>query len=344
MTSKKVSETTTGLVILTALVPTIGHKYLIDFASKFVDRLHVVVSVRSFEPALTLDRAEVLEKHYAGTNVTVHEHFDDDAPQNDDGTPEFWEYWASLIGRAITKRKKIDYLFASEMYGKKFADALGVEFIPVDVDRDILHITGTMVRQDLAANFKYILPEFKEKLAKTICITGVESAGKTTMTKWLAGYLKGRWLHEWARPYLEHTGPELNDHVMRNIVLGQYAMMKSAPQSLFNVLDTDLSATIMYYDIGKFVKPQILLDKFEDSVSNLYIVMNENIPFEPDPLRYGGDVRESTSKQWIDFYEERGLPYYVVKNTDIWKQRKEVVKAVHNHFSDLREIETFERD
>jgi NadR type nicotinamide-nucleotide adenylyltransferase len=345
MAKKAIDNGTVGLCVITGLLPTIGHKYMIDFASRFVNRLHVVVSIRSFEPRITLDRAEILANHYAGTNVTIHEHYDDDAPQNDDGTPEFWAYWVALIDLAITKRKKIDFFFASEKYGQRFADALGIEFIPVDIGREILAIKGADVRHDLAASFKYILPEYKKLLSKKICITGPESCGKTTMTKWLANRLQGRWIHEWARSYLEQVGSELTDHKMHNIILGQYAAMASAPESLFNVLDTDLSATIMYYDIGKFIKPQILLDKFaETCIDTYYIVMNENIPFEVDPLRYGGDVRESKTQQWIDFYETRGLPYYVVQETDIKKQRKEVVKAVYNHFTDLREIEEFERD
>lgn len=335
---------TTGLVVISGLLPTVGHKYLIDFASSFVDRLHVIVCIRSFEPRLTLDRAEILANHYAGTNVTVHEHYADDAPQNDDGTPEFWQYWADLVDCAITKRTKLNYLFASEEYGAKFATALGLEFIPVDINREILSVKGTDVRQNLAANFKYILPEYQKLLAKTICITGPESCGKTTMAKWLAERLEGRWIHEWARPLLETVGPDLSDSVMLNIVRGQYAAMKCAPQALLNVRDTDLSATLMYYGIGNFKKPKLLLDYFDKTVSNLYIVMNDNIPFEADPLRYGGDVRESKMDDWIAFYEKRKLPHYVVQSTKIKDQRKEVVEAVYNHFTDLREIEEFIRD
>ena len=336
---------TNGLTVISGLLPTVGHKYLIDFASKFVDRLHVVVSVRSFEPSLTLDRAEVLARHYAGTNVTVHEHYDDDAPQNDDGTSEFWAYWVKMVGNAITKRNKIDFFFASETYGAKFAEALGIEFIPVDIGREILSVKGTDVRQNLAANFKYILPEYKDILSKNICITGPESCGKTTMSKWLANKLEGRWVHEWARPYLEEVGPELNDHVMHNIVLGQYAAMTSAPKALFNVLDTDLSATVMYYDIGGFKKPKLLLDKFKETSDNtFYVVMNDNIPFEPDPLRYGGDARESKMDAWVEFYRKRKLPYHVMQATNMAEQRKEIIEAVYNHFTDLREIEEFERD
>lgn len=339
------SKKSAGLVVISGLLPTIGHKYLIDFASKFVDRVHVVVSIRSFEPSLTLDRAEVLAKHYAGTNVTIHEHYDDNAPQNDDGTPEFWQYWKDMIGRAISGRVKLDYLFASEKYGHKFAEVLGLTFIPVDIAREILSVKGTDVRQNLAATFKYILPEYQHILSKNIVITGPESCGKTTMTKWLANKLQGRYVHEWARPYLEEVGAELNDAKMLNIVMGQNAAMAAAPRALFNVYDTDLTATEMYYDIGSFKKPKILLDKITETCSNsFYIIMNDQIPFEADPLRYGGDVRESATGDWIAYYEKRGLNYYVIQETKPIKQQREIIKAVYENFKDLREIEEFERD
>jgi NadR type nicotinamide-nucleotide adenylyltransferase len=326
------------------LLPTRGHQYLIDFASKFVDRLHVIVCIRSFEPRLTLDRAEVLAKHYAGTNVTVHEHYADDAPQNDDGTTEFWDYWANLVDKAVTKRKKIDYFFASEKYGARFAEALGVTFVPVDIGREILSVTGTRVRQNLAENFKYILPEYQGKLAKTVCLYGQESVGKTTMSKWLATKLEGRWIHEWARPYLEEVGAEVTDEKMLNIVRGQYAVMVSAPTALFNIRDTDLLSTIGYYKIYGGKMPEELIQKFNLTKSDLYVMLNDNIPFEPDPLRYGGDKRESEMQFWIDLLDEYDCKYHVVESTDIKKQRKEVVEAVYDFFTDLREIEEFIRD
>jgi NadR type nicotinamide-nucleotide adenylyltransferase len=336
--------TTTGLCVISGLLPTRGHQYLIDFGSKFVDRLHVIVCIRSFEPRLTLDRAEVLAQHYAGTNVTIHEHYADDAPQNDDGTPEFWDYWSNLVNKAITKRKKIDYFFASEKYGARFAEALGITFVPVDIGREILSVTGTGVRKNLAENFKYILPEYQNRLAKTVCLYGQESVGKTTMSKWLANKLEGRWIHEWARPYLEEVGAEITDEKMLNIVRGQYAAMISAPMALFNIRDTDLLSTIGYYKIYGGTMPEELIQKFNLTKSDLYVMLNDNIPFEPDPLRYGGDKRESEMQFWIDLLDEYDCKYHVVDSTDIKKQRKEVVEAVYDFFTDLREIEEFIRD
>lgn len=42
--------------------------------------------------------------------------------------------------------------------------------------------------------------------------------------------------------------------------------------------------------------------------------MNDGIPSGPDPLRYGGDVRESGSPFWIDLLDEFGCLYILAPN------------------------------
>lgn len=66
--------------------------------------------------------------------------------------------------------------------------------------------------------------------------------------------------------------------------------------------------------------------------SDFYIVMNDQIPFEADPLRYGGDKRESKTEFWIRLLEEFDCDYMVVANTDLRKQRREVASAVIRMF------------
>lgn len=338
------SDKTVGVINMTALVPTMGHKYLIDFAADFVDTLYVIVCVRSFEPRLTLDRVEHLRGQYGyERNICFLEHLDDEAPQNDDGTQEFWEYWRDVTKKLVPE--KITHLFASEHYGQRFADELGVEFIPVDIRREIVPISGTEVRQDLQENFRAIMPEFQKVLHRDICIFGAESCGKTTLANRLADELGGSFIHEWARPYLETIGAELTEKKMLNIVKGQYAVMNSAPLTeLFDFRDTDLLSTIGYYKILGMEIPEELLVNFGWTKSDLYVVMNTDIPFEQDELRYGGDKRESDTQFWIDLLKEYNCNYKIITETDRDKQFKQAVQFIYESCEDLREIENFTRD
>ena len=58
--------------------------------------------------------------------------------------------------------------------------------------------------------------------------------------------------------------------------------------------------------------PQALIDDALADRSDLYLITPCNIPFEPDPLRYGGGVRETTDAFWIDFAERYALSFRVV--------------------------------
>lgn len=336
---------TVGVINMAALVPTMGHKYLIDFAASFVDKLYVIICTRSFEPELTRKRVELMASEYYGArNVVFLEHSDDEAPQNDDGSTEFWSYWHNAINFLIPDGK-LTHLFASEIYGKKFAEELGVEFIPVDIEREIVPISGTEVRLDLQENFRAVMPEFRKVLHKNICIFGAESTGKTTMANKLADKLGGSFIHEWTRPYLEAVGPELDETKMLNIVKGQWAAMDNAPLTeLFDFRDTDLLSTIGYYKILGMEIPEELEQYFAWSKSDLYIVMNTDIPFEEDVIRYGGDKRESDTQFWIDLLEQYDCDYRLITETNRMKQFRQATKFIYEACEDLREIEEFVRD
>ncbi|MNV84432.1 hypothetical protein D3C71_1783050 [compost metagenome] len=74
--------------------------------------------------------------------------------------------------------------------------------------------------------------------------------------------------------------------------------------------------------------------------------MNSGIRFTPDPLRYGGEIRESTDQFWIDLLEEYGCNYYVVKDKGTaYSQFHEIAEVVAEfQSSTYKELANFERD
>src|SRR5690606_28700585 len=84
-----------------------------------------------------------------------------------------------------------------------------------------------------------------------------------------------------------------------------------------NIQDTDLFSTVGYWEMwDKDSMPQSLLEDARDRKSDLYVVLSSDIPFEPDPLRYGGNTRESTDQYWIDLCEREELPYVYITETN----------------------------
>ncbi len=328
-----------AIVLMTALVPTVGHKFLIDYARNLADSVHVIVGTMDREPVNGSLRFNAIEKTYKHqyTDVIVH-HLHRDVPQEPGEHPDFWNVWRDIV-REFVDVEPDDYFVASELYGIDMANVLGCKFMPCNRYREVVPVKGTDVRNDLMDSFEFILPEFQKHIRKTVTVFGAESCGKTTMAKWLSKELNGHFVPEWAREYLETVGAEITDEKMRAIIHGQYALQKTAQNDLFNkpfiFQDTDLFSTVGYYKLwgGGTDNDNDLVEYYaKRTKSDLYIVMNDGIPFEADPLRYGGDVRESKTQYWIDLLEDFGCHYYIVKTTDQRLQQIEVAREIIKFF------------
>ena len=331
-----------AIVLMTALVPTIGHKYLIDFAKNLLhhvdDKVHVILGTMDREPVNGGARFAALYRTYMNdSSVKIHS-LHRDVPQEPSEHPDFWNVWKNIVNEFVDVQPE-DYFVASELYGIDMANILGCKFMPCNRYRETIPVKGTEVRHYLMDSFHLILPEFQKYVRKTVTVFGAESCGKTTMTRWLAKEMNGHFIPEWAREYLETVGAEITDEKMRAIVRGQYALQQTAQNDLFNkpfiFQDTDLLSTVGYYRLwgGGTDDDNDLVEYYaKQTKSDLYIVMNDQIPFEADPLRYGGDKRESQTQFWIDLLEEFDCDYMVVSNTDLKKQRREVALSVIDMF------------
>ncbi len=340
-----------AVVLMTALVPTVGHKYLIDFAKNLASgTVHVIVGTMDCEPVEGHLRYNAIKNTYANNRSVVVHHLHRDVPQDPSEHPDFWNLWRDIV-REFVDVKPDDYFVASELYGMDMAHVLGCKFMPCNRYRETVPVKGTDVRHDLMDSFEFILPEFQKHIRKTVTVFGAESCGKTTMTRALARELNGHFVPEWAREYLETVGAEVTDERMLAIVHGQAALQKTARNDLFNkpfiFQDTDLFSTVGYYKLwggGADHDVDLCEHLAKRLKSDLYIVMNDGIPFEPDPLRYGGDVRESKTQYWIDLLEEYNLPYYVVPLGTHAQQLNAVCREVIKRFEDAhKHIKEYER-
>lgn len=314
-----------AIVLMTALVPTIGHKYLIDFAKNLIKptgTVHVIVGTMGREPVDGEKRFVAIRQAYRVNGYIKVHHLHRDVPQEPSEHPDFWNVWRDIV-REFVDVKSDDYFVASELYGMDMARVLGCRFMPCNRYRETVPIKGSDVRSDLMGNFRFILPEFQHHIRKTVTVFGAESCGKTTMARRLAKDLNGWFVPEWAREYLETVGTEVTDERMAAIVEGQAAAQDTAYHDLYDkpwiFQDTDLFSTVGYYRIwggDKRTDMSRIEQMAIDRRSDLYVVMNDQIPFEADPLRYGGTVRESRMQFWIDLLEGFDADYVVVPQGD----------------------------
>lgn len=327
-----------GIITMTALVPTLGHAYLIEWAAQYLSvhpqggDLHVILMSRPREPLSGRLRCDALSQHFGG-RFHFHLH-DEEVPQNPNEHPEFW----GIMRRVVNDHVPLvgnEFLFASETYGIEFAACLEAEFVPCDISRDIVAARGTDVRLNLVDNFASVLPEYQPRLRRKITFFGAESCGKTTASRRIADALNGHWVHEWARPYLEQIGPEVTPDRLQAIVCGQYAAQKAVAEMRnrpFIIQDTDLLSTIGYYELCGIDKPKNIESLFRETASDLYVVMNDRIPFTPDVLRYGGNVRETNDDYWLRLLGRYGCAFHYVQTTDRDEQSSEIFNVLMADF------------
>lgn len=305
---------------MTALLPTTGHADLIKFAASLPDsRVHVLISGRTFEPLSSLYRWQDLHDHFKGyLNVNIQHSVRDAAPQNPEDMPDgFWRWWRDEINEVFPEAGgHWKYVVASEPYGQQVADSLDARFMPYDIARQLNPSRGTDTRSDPWMYWDNILPETRSRFLMKATMFGQESVGKTTMSRLVSAELGVNWIPEYARPYLETVGEEVTLEAMENIHAGQAALqsssfMRAAHPAL--ILDTDLFSTVGYYEIMEVADvPEDCINDALRLASDIYYVLPDDIPFEPDILRYGGDHRESETSFWIDLLKKFGQTYEIV--------------------------------
>lgn len=324
-----------AFVLVTALPPTMGHLHLIQFAQSLAPT-RVIVSTQPSEPYPMLRYQAIAEATDLSDGNNFAEWFNQEIEQNPEA-PDFWDRWREIFEGYDFRPG--DYIVASEPYGQRLAEELGGVFMPYDLHRSITPIKATPVRHRPIDLFTDMIPEFRKHFVSRVTIFGAESCGKTTLAQELAEYWKAPWLFEWARPYLEAVGSDLTREKMVNIWKGQRALQQSASNLIDSPVvfqDTDLFSTVGYWDAHPELEstPLGLVAHASESKSDLYLITPSNIPFEQDPLRYGGDVRELPDEYWIQLCEDNKLNYRVLTNSSrvgrVVEASEHVAKLLHD--------------
>jgi HTH-type transcriptional repressor of NAD biosynthesis genes len=341
------------IVLMTALLPTTGHADLIEFAAALPgSKTHVLISGRTFEPIPSVDRWQDLHNHFKGyPNVVIRHSVDDNAPQNPSDMPKgFWDWWKSEINSSFPEaHEKWDYVVASESYGQQVADSLHARFMPYDISRELNSVKGTPTRRDPWANWDNILLETRRRFMIKATMFGQESVGKTTLSKLVSEKLGVNWIHEYARPYLEEVGENVDLVAMGNIHAGQAALQSITFNKAYHpalILDTDLFSTVGYYRIMENVDtPEACIRDAMRLTSDVYYVLPDDIPFVPDILRYGGDHRESDTSFWIDLLDEFHREYVRVPSGSVEEKANWISEDVKRRFfANFEKISAFKRE
>ena len=210
-----------------------------------------------------------------------------------------------------------DYVFASEEYGEPLAQILGAKFIPCNIARDIMPVSGTAVRADPLRNWEYLPEIVRPYFLKRVCLVGGESSGKSTLAQTLATELKTKHVPEYARIYLERRGGRCEKEDMIPIARGQIALETALAREATRVLisDTDAWLSQVWSEfLFNEVSPdlQALADKQR---FDLYLLLSPDLPWVADSVRYLPHQRQEFFERCRALLDETKRPYVIISGS-----------------------------
>ncbi len=313
---EKITRKTKGLIIGKFLPPHRGHQYLIDFARHYVDELTVLVCSLRAEPIPGKLRYEWICEMFPDVHVVHHTVENPQEPHEHD---DFWNIWKKSISELVPEGG--DYLFASEEYGFKLGEVLGMQYIPVDHPRHLVPIAGSKIRENPMKYWEYIPPVVRPYYVKKVCIFGPESTGKSTLTKNLAEHFDTVYVSEYARGLLDFKDGkvEYNDipFIAKGHIASEEALAKQANKIIFS--DTDLITTTVWSDVLFGKCPEWITAEANKREYDLYLLTDIDVPWVKDNQRYLPNDRKEFLERCIQELKSRGRKYVIVNGP--WDER-----------------------
>lgn len=300
---------TYGLLIGRFLPPHAGHTLVVETALRLVDRLTILVCCLPEDPIPGALRLRWIRELFPHARVIEH---DAALPLPSEQDPRVWQLWGSII-RAVHP-EPIDHLFAPECCGARLAAEIGIRLTVIDPAHAAIPVSSSAIRHDPFAHWRFIPETVRPYFARTICLHGPESTGKTTLAPQLARHFDTLYVPEYGRTYCEEYGTAI---AMADLVaIGRtHAAMTQAALRQCNrrlILDTDPVMTAVWADM-LFERRDPWFDAF-DETADLYLLLDIDLPWIDDGTRFFGD--EGRRRRFFDLsrgeLERRGLNYRII--------------------------------
>jgi NadR type nicotinamide-nucleotide adenylyltransferase len=287
-----------------------------------------------------------MREQWAGCPDVTVVYCDDLNPQAPEEDPEhFWDIWReSLLSRTAHTP---DFVFASEPYGFKLAETLGAKYIPVDHTREIVPVSGTLLRTDSLHHWQYLLPSARPYFVRRFALVGPESSGKSTLTARLAAHFKTGYAREYARGYLDTVPAHwvgddgangFDEAAVETILHGQRASVEAvARQSETGIVfsDTEAIVTACWSQVLLGFVPELALQFIREQRYDLHLVQTPSEFWVNDSSqRVQPDyaARKAFEQACIAHLERQGYPYVCLSGT--WEEREaQAVAAIEKTLS-----------
>lgn len=152
---------------------------------------------------------------------------------------------------------------------------------------------------------------------KKIAITGPESTGKSTLAAQLAAHFQAPWVPEYARQYVAELDRPYHAQDLDQILKGQVKFWQEAEAAQPDLLFLDTEALVLKiwseHAYGR-VSPSIV-DALKNQDVDLYLLLNVDLPWEPDPQREHPDLREYFYAWYKRELQQINAPFVEISGT-----------------------------
>jgi HTH-type transcriptional regulator, transcriptional repressor of NAD biosynthesis genes len=318
-----------GLLPGKFLPPHRGHLMAIINAATKCDKLYVIVSdnknttykvcKESNLPVMDIRlRAKWLSIELQGfENISVITLDETGIPEYPDG----WEQWTNKVKQLFPNG--FDVIFGGEvsykeMHNKYFPNVIYEIF---DYKRERYPICATEIRNNPLEHWDYILGSAREFFAKKVLITGTESCGKTTITKYLAKIYHTSWSEEEGRYYSQRfLGGNENVFTIKDfetIAFQQYQADMDALHKANKVVFYDTDATVTEYYANLYIGEQSkVIESFIDPTRyDKVLFFLPDVKWVADGLRWNSekDTRYKLHKDLLSLYTNYGFANKIIE-------------------------------
>ena len=293
-----------GLVVGKFYPPHAGHHALIEAAAARCATVTVVVAPSRRESIPLEDRVAWLrEVHAAAPWVRIVGRYDDHPVDYAD--PAVWELHCAVF-REAAGPEPVDAVFSAEAYGEELARRFDAVPVCVDPGRRAVPVSGTAVRADPVAHWRWLSPPVRAWFVRRVVVVGAESTGTTTMAAALADHYGTAWVPEYGRELTDRKLTELRSRrpvatvfdvtwerddfleVVREQQAAEEAAARVSGPLLF--CDTDARATAIWEE--RYLGSSSEAVRAAARRPALYLLTDhEGVPFDDDGLRDGEHLR-----------------------------------------------------
>jgi HTH-type transcriptional repressor of NAD biosynthesis genes len=311
---------TRGFLVGKFMPPHAGHMRLCETAQRLCDVLTILVCWLPDDPIPGPLRLEWMRELFPQARVLGH---DAVVPQAPHEHPDFWPIWRSIARAAHPE--PIDFLFAGEDYGRRFAAELGAAFVMVG-PRSTEEPSGSRVRADPWSLWEALPTPTRGHFARTISIHGPESTGKSTLAERLAAHFDTICVPEYGRAHCASHGKDLGVDDLVAIATRQSAAIAAGRRWCNRrlIADTDALMTAAW--------SMMLLGRVPEEIcghahADLYLLLGDDVPWQDDGTRFFAQPEQR--RAFLDHcrrvLDEAGVPF--VHITGSWDERFEQAVA-----------------